>query len=149
MTAALFWLVVGLSFLGLGLVLLRRSLVTRTWLTTSGVVEGADVVKVKAHRGFRFEARLTYRYQVLDRSLAGTVISRCGGPPSSLEPGGLKPFLDEHPVGADVTVHYDPANPDEACLEPGTTPATWILLLMGLVVTGRAVAALVAALRHA
>ncbi len=42
-----------------------------------------------------------------------------------------KSYCDKYPVGADIQAYYDPADPGEATLEPGSR-GDWMVLALGL-----------------
>jgi hypothetical protein len=91
--------------------------------TTDGTVLRSEAVEQSPlfrERSTDFEAAVTYRYRVAGREYEG----------SDVWPGRIRPhaadgarryveqFLREYPEGATVEVHYDPAEPSRAFLEP-------------------------------
>ena len=44
-------------------------------------------------------------------------------------------YVLKYPVDAKVTVHYDPARPEHATLEPGLARGDWMILVLGVIAT--------------
>ena len=43
-------------------------------------------------------------------------------------------YLEKYPLNAPVQVHYDPADPQRATLEPGAAPGDWFIVATGLAI---------------
>lgn len=57
-------------------------------------------------------------------------------------PGGITPsqeliagYIAKYPAGAKVRVHYDPARPEHATLEPGLARGDWMIFVLGVIGT--------------
>jgi hypothetical protein len=90
----------------------------RTWLSTGGVVTKSQVRNRKrsdmdGKSTMESEPYVTYEYMVGSKQYHGSRISfaeKIGG-------ADIQPTLKRYPVGATVTVYYNPADPQEAVLE--------------------------------
>lgn len=99
-----------------------------TWPTTPGVVENHEFTTslkgvrpilgvTPAYRGFRVK----YRYEVGGVEYANDRRSYSGDPAEGLRDTaeGRRELNERYPLGQACTVHYNPNNPAESCLEPG------------------------------
>ena len=109
---------------GLGLYLYRRSRMraaarqaAQTWSGTTGVVV-ASTIHVKRISRSRSEIPVVvYQYQVDGKPYVGKVIKAGDQFFSVRLYGAAQETIARYPVGAQVTVHYNPANPAESALE--------------------------------
>jgi uncharacterized protein DUF3592 len=104
-------------------------LATEQWPRTVATV---DLSWVSTHadadsEGTLYEANVMYRYYVDGREIAGHRI-RIGGTWSLSWRGPANSLVRRYPKGAGVTIAYNPAKPDEAVLEPGSTRTAWGML---------------------
>lgn len=106
-----------------GIVLHQRGAADRArqhWSTVEGrVVESRVETRVEpgADRpGTRYGARVVYAYRVRDRELRGERI-RFGGTLWRIDPAAAERDLAAYPLGASVTVHFDPKRPEDAVLD--------------------------------
>jgi Protein of unknown function (DUF3592) len=92
--------------------------------------------------GPTYTAEIGYRYVVDGHEYTCDRV-RFGGPLSSLWRRPADTFAKRFPVGAPVTVAYDPAKPSRGVLEPGRSGQAYIKVLVFavLVAAGLAVAA--------
>jgi hypothetical protein len=128
--AALFFHVTGRKYLAL-------AAASAAWQTAPGKVLSSGVILQRRPKGgSTYRANIRYDYTVAGIRHEGGVI-QFGSMDMATEAAAQK-ILDPYPVGAAVTVHYQPDDPNIAALE--TSPAaaryrlkmmTWSLL-MGL-----------------
>lgn len=94
----------------------KQAYASSTWPTVQGQIVHSEVVWLRNQKGLVYDADITYHYAVNGQQYAGTLVS-------ILEYQGDSHSMSEivrgYPEGAPVTVHYDPANPAYAVLEPG------------------------------
>ena len=77
-----------------------------------------------------YHAAVEYRYEVGGRWLEGDRISY--GAYGTGEHDRAAAIAANYPVGARVTVYYQPEDPTESVLEPGAHGLPWFFLAMGL-----------------
>lgn len=110
-----------------------------SWPTTVGIVTGFRTVTEKTshttmtrsgsrrtHTGTSRSASIRYRYEVGGAPYGGR---------NMYSIPGLTTDWPDTPEGTQIEVHYNPANPSEACLEPWATGLAGALALVGLVLT--------------
>ena len=111
---------VGLFFSGRDLV---RSRSSNSWPTTQGEVvysslEQSMSTDSDGDRSVTYGAKIVYNYQVDGQQLTGD--RRVFSESRSSSARRAQEIANRYPVGATVTVYYDPNNPQVCVLEPGT-----------------------------
>ena len=100
----------------------QRVLRSRGWPCVPGTVLRSQVVRTTtaggpgSPRAAIFEARIEYEYAVGSETLRGDTIGISGELNTSFRQRAEQRCL-RYPVGAEVAVYYDPAEPGKACLE--------------------------------
>lgn len=125
--------VIGLLSLGEGLSLMHTTDVQRGWPTAQGVVTASYVEDEPASDGTYYSPVVVYEYDAGGAHRQSSRISYVAQ--SSTERSWALEVAGRYPVGANVTVHYDPGDPGYALLEPGTGGAEWLPLLVGVAFT--------------
>jgi hypothetical protein len=106
----------------------------RTWPTTPGLVLTERTWKDTGWhptnmghtaRDLSTQSAMTYAYAVNNQRLVGRAIS--------YDFSRRAPFAEAHPAGSTVSVHYNPANPTDAVVDPGCDRATLVYLFFGVV----------------
>lgn len=120
-------LIVGLIFVAVGTVFVILSLwdlfdafACRSWKTADGVIVVSDLERSADSDGVSYRAEISYRYRVNGEELVASR-ARFG---DRMNTSWSKPavrLVTKYPVGKEVTVLYNPENPNEAVLEPGLT----------------------------
>jgi len=113
------WYFVGLIGLGIGLgglYMIIYAFRSRNWSTTKGTVHISEIRKWEAKPGgTQHQAKVTYTYRVDGVHYESSQISHSGNP------SGIKwlasRIVNRYPVGKEVTVYYNPKNPEKAVLE--------------------------------
>lgn len=139
-----FELLVTLAFVAVGAGLTVRSVldiisavVSKRWPRTSGTVIVSDLQRSRdSDRGVSYRPEVTYRYSVDGRELVASRTRFGDGLELSWSAPAVRTVC-RYPVGASVTVRYNPHEPEEAVLEPG---------LNGLLLGGTALAAIFTAI---
>ncbi|HEU5396215.1 MAG TPA: DUF3592 domain-containing protein [Verrucomicrobiae bacterium] len=123
------FIVVGLIAAGAGGWNLVKGIRTEQWPVANGIVMSAKVVRNSGGRGSdTYSPEIWYSYHVAGMGYTGKKISI--GQMSSSS-GYAQGVVGRYPVGKQVTVHYNPADPAEAVLETGVHGGTWILFGVG------------------
>jgi len=84
------------------------------WPAVDGVVTAAERKRV----ALRLQPHVTYSYAVNGVNFTANRVSFAGAIPKK----EIDHVLARYPVGQTVTVHYQPDNPVQAVLEPGSAP---------------------------
>jgi hypothetical protein len=110
----------GLIFIGVAInQFMKAKKAEKTWLTIPGIVLNS-AIKVNRSRNSKgqtttnYEPQVSYQYQVKDQTYNG---DRLGFGKASYGKGKADKKIALYPQGAQVTVHYDPADPSKAVLE--------------------------------
>jgi len=101
------------------------------WPTASGVVTnvGQKAHLQKPHGTAYFTPVVSYKYTVQGVPRTGTRIDFADRTLALPKDEALAWIDRNYPVGKQVTVYYDPKNPDLAVLVPGATDLLWICWL--------------------
>lgn len=111
-------------FVGLGIFLYRRSKMrdtaraaAQTWSSTMGTVLMSNI-KVTRTGNSRSETPVViYQYQVNGKDFQGQTIKAGDQYFSVRVMGSAQDTISRYPIGAQVMVYYNPANPAESALE--------------------------------
>lgn len=98
------------------------------WPQTRGVIALSE--HRQATDGDNDSVRIEFEYEVAGQRHRGTTVSYAGVPAQSGEKAAL---VARYPVGREVTVYYDAADPSRAVLERAPSRAWMAAVLMGLV----------------
>ena len=116
---------------------LRCSQQTKQWPTTAGVIEeskpGSEHDDLLPH--------IVYRYETDGQALRSSFEFPSGTHPM---PEFVQAYLKKYPVGVEVTVYYNPQQPQQSTLEPGAQ-GDWMILVLGIMMAVGGIAALLAA----
>ncbi len=123
------FIVIGLVVLGVGVGMLVKSLRSKHWPVTDGVILSAEMKSHSGEHGDTYSAEVTYSYQVGGVGYVGNKISIGQMSSSTSYAQGI---LNRYPVGKKVSVHYSPADSSKAVLETGIHGGTWLCLGGGL-----------------
>jgi hypothetical protein len=111
-------------FVALGIFLYRRSKMrdtareaAQTWSSTMGIVT-MSTIQIRRTTNSRSEIPVVgYQYQVNEQSYTGGTIKAGEQYFSVRFMGDAQKTIERYPVGAQVMVYYNPANPAESALE--------------------------------
>ena len=120
-----------------------------TWPVVGGKIVKSEVEEYQerdedsdGHTRWRtaYRPAVEYAYAVNGRTLRGNQISY--GMTVSAGKGYAEKVAAKFPLGGDVDVHYDPANPSNSALTAGGAGMTWIIFVAALAVFALAAALL-------
>ncbi len=140
---AIAFIVIGMVFLAISLLQMRKAKTAESWPTIAGTVLSSELEEHRSHNSkthtttVTYTPKVEYQYELLGTKYLGKKISfGSAAYDYNTASGKLAPY----PNGAAVTVHYDPSEPSKAVLEPkaaGSTPMivlAAIFILVGIVV---------------
>lgn len=117
--------VVGLVVLYFGIIQITKGRASAAWPAVAGVITHSEMDVNSDSDGTTYGADVSFSYQVKDTGYSSDKVSF--GDFSSSDRRRARGILKQYPVGKKVSVHYDPAKPSEAVLEPGLKGGTWLL----------------------
>gem|GEM_PF-2162197 len=127
----------GLAVLSVGLGQAMGGSGSSDWPTTTGVITESLVETLTDLEGeITYAPGVAYSYEA-----EGMIFpyNRLNYQPSA-DRSQAEEVVARYPLGAAVTVYYDPADPGQSTLEPGWAGSTWVLIVVGagVAVTGLA-----------
>jgi len=134
------FLVIGVLVAAWGFSTLSRAKASKSWPSVEGTVVSSEVTEERetsssSRRGRResvtYGAEISYEYAVEGRRYTSDRVSF--GQYKSSNRGHAAGIVGRYPEGKKVDVHYDPAGPGTAVLEPGAGGGAYIPLLIGVV----------------
>ena len=130
----LVFVLVGGLLLFFGVRQLMRANASQAWPAVTGVVTVAELGKHMCHDRddtTTYSADISYDYVVNDRTYVNGVVNF--GAVQTSDPSTARRVLKRYPVGLQVPVYYNPADPQEAVLEPGLQGGSWFLPIFGTI----------------
>lgn len=107
----------------------------KSWPTVQGVIMSTDLTESRGRKGTTsYNPIIKYNYQVGGTNYIGDRVDIGDRGTSSMEDALATVSRDRK--GQIVTVHYDAKIPETALLEVGATGDNWIVLSIGLLMTG-------------
>lgn len=123
----------GMLFIdSLGVPGVMRQIRSTSFPIAHGAITRSEVTQMRRPKSkMRYRWKIEYRYEVDGQAFTGDQV-KFGTMTFGNGRGQSQRYVAEYPVGKEVAVHYDPAAPGEALLQPGFLPDH---LLLALVVT--------------
>ncbi|MBN2820749.1 MAG: DUF3592 domain-containing protein [Bacteroidales bacterium] len=97
------------------------------WPNVPGIITYSDIDESLDDGKTIYAAAINYDFTVENKSYSGNRISLTSGNTRTSSLREVKKDLQKYPVGANVTVYYDPELPNNAVLEPGADFFTYII----------------------
>ncbi|HSH05695.1 MAG TPA: DUF3592 domain-containing protein [Anaerolineae bacterium] len=117
-----------LSYFGWGFV--QEAQASATWPSTPGEITWSQVSVDSDSDGTTYGADIGFEYVVRDRLYTGDRVTVLEVSSSSLS--RAQNIVNQYPVGEQVTVYYNPDNPEASVLEAGTQPSSYFIFAIGL-----------------
>jgi hypothetical protein len=145
---ALLFLAVGVAITAIGVHRLRIARASADWPSVTGTIltsevesrhRSADATGTRLERGYEYLPRVKYQYRVDGAVHRSTRITFDDLRFDSAI--AAQAVADRYAPGSEVPVHYDPAQPDRAILEPGLAWTAYLLPAFGIVLTLSTIAA--------
>lgn len=120
---------IGISIWGWSV--LQNARVSESWPVTDGEILSSNVRVDSDEDGTSYFGDVTFRYVVNDVVYTSDTVSF--GQYGSSDRDLAESIVSRYPADNGVTVHYDPADPETAVLEPGVTWSSYLMLAFGAV----------------
>ena len=123
-------LIIGLILIIIPAYTIQKCIASGNWPTTEG-----EIIKSEWDEIYTNQADIEYEYWVDEKRYVGNRVSyRWMDSPNlhSDDNGYYERLLEKYPYGKNVTVHYNPDNPDEAVLETNPSWFMWFLVIVGI-----------------
>jgi hypothetical protein len=130
LAAALFALF-GVGSIAYGVIVLLKGRHSLRWPSVQGQMIVSQVRLVEWEDGAAIWPEIEYEYGVSHRTFTGKGIA-FGHTANLILPGEAERIVGRYPAGEPVTVHYNPACPQEAVLEQGTGCGAYVALVIGI-----------------
>ena len=129
-------LVIGIILIIFSSMTIYKCINSGTWPTTEGQIRKSEMyISYDYEDGHKYQAEIEYSYRVDGRGYVGNRVSyRWNDNPSSRssDKGYYERVLEKYPAGKNVTVHYNPDDPDEAVLETYPSWVACLILFVGI-----------------
>jgi len=125
------FLLVGLGLTYWGWNILQDARASAAWPAADGVVTRSEVTRsTDSDGGDSYSPEITYTYTVNNEQLANKTIKFGENSYSSRKKA--EGIANSYPVGKNVTVYYDPQQPEKSVLEPGVSAGSYIVIGIGI-----------------
>ena len=119
-------LVFGLVLGGVGVYRYRIGKESSQWPSVQGQITYAHAQSRKTNKGNQYLPNITYTYSINGKKYTGKRITASDEYQKTLM--GAQDILKTYPVGGQVSVYYDPANPGESLLDRGRPKNVFVLI---------------------
>jgi len=119
-------LVFGLVLGGVGVYRYRIGKESSQWPSVQGKITYAHAQSSRTNKRNQYLPSVNYTYNINGKNYTGTRITASDEYQKTLI--GAQNILKAYPVGAQVSVYYDPANPTVSLLERGTAKNVYVLI---------------------
>ena len=102
------------------------------WPNVNGKITRSAVATKRSDGKTMFSFDVVYKYEVEGKQYTCNNVY-FGGEGSSSSSSSANGVVSRYPKGSEVKVYYEPANPGNAVLEPGTTWSSYLVYGVGMV----------------
>jgi hypothetical protein len=128
-------IVLGTGFCIWGWRIIVNARASGTWPHVVGTIMHASVRTTDSQSNGKttrmYSADIRYRYQVSGKTYVSGQVSLSDH--SSSSSSGMKKLIWRYPAGKSVSVYYNPTDPKDALLEPGTVFISYIPFAFGII----------------
>jgi hypothetical protein len=111
-----------------------RELAPRKWPQIDGTIVNSTIKKQMVQAGgYQYIPVIEYEYSHDDKTYSSS--KRRAGNYASGASEDTEEISSRYPIGSKVKVFVDPNDPMNSVLEFGTTPLSWISIILGLIIT--------------
>ena len=107
-----------------------RALQTKSWPTTTGIVNSAEVKKVASKGSSQYAPIIAYSFQIDNEEYTSEKYSSTTARGASQ---WAKDIVDQYPANSEVNVFYNPENPKQSVLVPGLQSDNYWMTILSLV----------------
>jgi hypothetical protein len=118
--------IIGLAVTFLGFTKFKNALDAKKWPATKGLITRSEVAG-----STKYYPSITYSYVVDSTTYNSNSISNINFITKNRKLA--QEFIDKYPLGSEIMIHYNNANPTEAFLEPGLNQGNILLLCFGII----------------
>jgi len=127
---------------------IHRARASGAWPYTRAIILSSEVQPLASSEGVRWRPVIRYSYQVRNREIVGTRLSR-EEPVYGYDEALARRYVDRYPQGALVIAYYDPDHISDSVLEQSAPRSAYLGLYLGAMVTTVALLMLVLPRRSA
>jgi len=126
------FVLIGLFLSWQGVRTLQTAKQTNCWVETTGTIARSEIVSQRDNDGDRtYKPEIEYEYKANGMSRKGQTIY-IGDGASSSDRSYAQRFVSRYPANCNVSVYYNPSDPDISVLEKGIQKASFIPLVFGV-----------------
>lgn len=112
---------------------IQRGKAATHWPTTKARIARTEIA-IRQSKGTKYYGpKIEYEYAIGNEKISGRNIAFGTTDQDDDDRRWAEKYLAKYPVGKTVTVFFNPADPHESVLEPGTTRTAYIVCACGLV----------------
>ena len=116
-----------LTYTNFSLPMAEEAKASESWPTAPGVITRSDVDQLIDDGKTMYAEEISYDFTVENKLYIGNRISSTSGKSRTSSLREVKKNLLKYPVGAEVTVYYDPELPNNSVLQTGADFFTYII----------------------
>lgn len=119
--------ILGYLFFRPGYKQLRLGIDSKNWPVAEGIVTESELTQhTDVDNDVVYVFNIVYEYMVMGRMFKNSQFAPRRV--DSYDAADLSEYLQNYPKGSAVTVHYNPVDPGDSIIMPGTRAWSWILL---------------------
>jgi hypothetical protein len=124
------FMVVGSGFIAIGYLQLNNAQDSLKWPTTGGVIISSEIKKSEYENSTTYHANVLYKYAVGEKLYSSERVSF--GQYGSNDPEHARSIVRRYEKGQNISVYFNPADPNKSVLEPGVSWGAYIFLGMSI-----------------